>query len=131
MRHIKKVGGGGKMDKHSTEEFLEHLLYKNVFIPDNWRTDPRYDLQWKGGFTYGLPRGSKCPRVIIPSFGRVVCSDGKGLSRTMCLSECMIGYQHVEKSKVFICHKDGIWMNIYKKRIETPFVQCAPINNFK
>lgn len=35
-------------EKEDTEQFLEHLLYKNVIIPENWRTDPRFDLQWKG-----------------------------------------------------------------------------------
>lgn len=107
----------------------QHLLYKNVVVPHNWQTDDRYEFHWQGAFSYGLPPAAKCDRVITPPFGRMVCSDSKGLSRTMCLTECMIGFERIQKSSsVFICRKDGSWMDIYKKRISTPFFQCAQTN---
>ncbi|XP_057313346.1 uncharacterized protein LOC130654747 [Hydractinia symbiolongicarpus] len=102
----------------------DSLLYKNVKIPKNWKTDDRYSFQWKGDFTYGVPEDSKCEKVMMPKYGRFICSSGKGLGRIMCLTECMDGYEHAKKAMVFICKDEGKWLDIRHKEISTPYPEC-------
>ncbi|XP_057313909.1 uncharacterized protein LOC130655195 [Hydractinia symbiolongicarpus] len=102
------------------------LLYKNVKIPKNWKTDDRYSFQWKGDYTYGIPDDSKCEKVIVPKYGRFVCGP-KNSGRIMCLCQCMEGYEIAGKPMIYLCKDEGKWLDIRHNEIPTPHPECQKI----
>ena len=101
-----------------------------VVSSSNWKKDKRYDSEWLTGyFTYGLPTSSKCKQMTVFGHGRFICTTGKGLSRIMCIGECMREYEQLQRTMIYLCRNDGVWLNIIKTRVTTPYIICTPRHN--
>ena len=77
------------------------------------------------GFSYNTPEHSNCNPLLLPEHGRLVCTNEKGLSRTMCLAECMQGYEPTQEFHIFFCSKKGIWSNLYQQVVPPPTLGCV------